>query len=290
MGEFVKVMNFCFIISYLLLATSPIFCATISILNHAKVKIKTNIPSIAEISEGGKKENQQVDNTLFSITYEKNNANYECKNIEIDDGALYTVGDDSKIYSDKNKKQWTCKKLLPKFTVKNDSGIKIAVWRGGGEFVYIDSGKTSDPLEPINTEVSSFGIHAEVNTDQKLKCNNIKIENGKKYTIKNNNGIITVDGQQDSCYFIGKVKVTNETDGILNIGSLQVGGKNTFAVFEMDEGRKNFTAVITYNLKGHELKNIPALLGVNEYTIQEDNNSYFVKAGDKIRQSVKKSK
>lgn len=291
-----------FILSMFFLAEQSTFGAKITIFNHAGVSISTSMPSIKEIASEGKISEREVPDTSFNITFPKDNPNYECKNIPIEDKRTYTVNkinNDFNVNSDKpinGKNQWTCIKLLPTFTVKNNTDISISAWLGKDKlgkdkFEQIRPGQTSNKLQSVDTNRQSlFGITIDANNNQKINCDDIRIENDKQYIISNNNGVITVNNQKNSCYLIGKVTVTNNTEGILSIGSTQVGGKNNKTVFEMGEDRKSFDATITYNFQKYELKNIPALLGVTEYTIQEENNNYVVKAGNNILQSVQKKK
>jgi len=292
-----KMTRFCF--GYAILFVSlPIFCAKITILNHAEVAIKTNI-STNQI-ENTKEQNVETTASNFNVTFKKNNTNYECTNILIQGDALYTVGKDLKVYSDKkinNKSQWTCEKSLPTFTVTNKIPNTTAyVWLGAEEgFKDIGTQKNvkNVKIESTNKDITVFGLHIDVNNStQKIKCNDIRIENGKQYVINNNNGIITVNEQQNSCYLVGKITIENNVSELTDkfkVNTRIPGGNSIDIDLTSDRNTQNFTITLTPTTEKTYTLKVTAFPGITKYEIKKDANSnYVLVAGNQTIPFVKK--
>ena len=292
-----KVINFCFVISYLFLATSPIFCAKITIINNSGV-------TPINIGQNKIDKSKTIDiSSPFDIEFSTDENNFSCKNIPILDGTQYNVNKiGNKFNVNSNQKinaqnQWDCKQLPPKFKVKNSIPNTTAyVWLGAEEgFKDIGTQKNvkNVKIESTNKDITVFGLHIDVNNStQKIKCNDIRIENGKQYVINNNNGIITVNEQQNSCYLVGKITIENNVSELTDkfkVNTRIPGGNSIDIDLTSDRNTQNFTITLTPTTEKTYTLKVTAFPGITKYEIKKDANSnYVLVAGNQTIPFVKK--
>lgn len=276
-----------FILSMFFLAEQSTFCAEITVTNSIGDPIYIGQKEIAI------KATLKIDIPgPFNINFKTNNNNYVCEKIPTQKDTRYTVNqvnDNFNVNSDKkinNINQWACKKLPLKFKVKNSIPNTTAyVWLGADEFKNIGTGKNVD-INPKSVDTKQFGIHIDINnnTQQKIKGDDIKINNNDEYVIIQDGDKVKVKskgGQSTDCYFVGDVTVKNESDGKLYINSIEIGEKNTSHTFKINKELQNFDARLIKDLKQYALEKVPALFNITKYVIQKDQEKYIIKAGNK---------